>query len=130
MQTQCGGVMLARKVYVRLKPNCLAGFIVVMENEVLPWLRKQEGFMELITLAAPDGIEIQVLSVWDHEGSADDYANIGYPSGILNSLEPLLDGISYGRTFRVVSSSLGRSTLFRQSADGVDAGTAGTTASA
>lgn len=112
--------MLARKVYVRLKPNCLAGFIVVMENEVLPWLRKQEGFMELITLAAPDGIEIQVLSVWDHEGSAEDYADIGYPSGILSSLEPLLDGITYGRTFGVVSSTLAGSTLFGQSADAAD----------
>lgn len=113
--------MLARKVYVRLKPNCLEGFIAVMENEVLPWLRQQEGFMELITLAAPDGIEIQVLSVWHHEGRPEDYADIGYPSGILTSLEPLLDGITYGRTFGVVSSTLGRFTLLAHSADVVDA---------
>ena len=85
--------------------------------------------MELITLAAQDGIEIQVLSVWDHEGTAEDYAEIGYPSGILTSLEPLLDGITYGRTFGVVSSTLAGSTLFGRSADAVDGGRRGAAAS-
>ena len=100
--------MLARKVYVRLKPECLESFKLLMEKEVYPWLRRQDGFLELITLAAPDGAEIQVLSFWDEEGSAEDDPGLAYPEEILRSLEALLDGITYGRTFMVVSSTLQR----------------------
>jgi hypothetical protein len=49
--------MFARKVAARLKPNSLTEFTNLMEHEILPWLRKQEGFLDLITLAAPDGLE-------------------------------------------------------------------------
>src|SRR5271167_1897057 len=47
--------MLARKVSVRLKPNMLGTFASLIEREILPWLRKQEGFLDLIILALPDG---------------------------------------------------------------------------
>jgi hypothetical protein len=62
--------MFARKVAARLKPNSLPEFVDLMEREILPWLRKQEGFLDLITLAAPDGSEIATISFWDHEASA------------------------------------------------------------
>lgn len=99
--------MIARKVYVHLKPNCLEAFAEFMEKEILPWLRRQEGFLELMTLAAPDGMEIQVLSFWNHAGKAEDYNALDYPPDVLKTLEVLLDGITYGRTFAVVSSTLG-----------------------
>jgi hypothetical protein len=47
--------MFARKVSVLLKPNSLSEFTNLVEHEILPWLRKQEGFLDLIVLAAPDG---------------------------------------------------------------------------
>jgi len=46
--------MFARKVAARLKPNSLPEFTNLMSSEILPWLRTQDGFLDLITLAAPD----------------------------------------------------------------------------
>ena len=45
--------MFARHVAVKLRPGTLAEFIRVMDDEVLPWLRKQKGFLDTITLAVP-----------------------------------------------------------------------------
>ena len=97
--------MFARKVSVRLLPNSLPRFSTLMEGEILPWLRQQEGFLDLITLAAPDGSEVATISFWDQEGNAQLYNSSGYPQ-VLQVLEELLDGIPYVKTFEVVSSTI------------------------
>ena len=97
--------MLVRKVSVRLKPNALRQFTNLMETEILPWLRMQEGFLDLITLAATAGNEIQALSFWDHEGNAQAFDSSGFTT-VLKILEALLDGIPRVKTFEVVSSTL------------------------
>lgn len=97
--------MFVRKVSVRLKPNTLNQFTNLMESEILPWLRMQEGFRDLITLAAVGGNEIQALSFWNHEGNAQAFASDGYPTA-LKILEALLDGIPLIKTFKVVSSTV------------------------
>ena len=99
--------MFARKVAVRLKPNALDQFTNLLEGGILPWLRTQEGFLELITLADPDGTEVQVLSFWDLQDNAQAYNSSGYP-GVVKILETLLDGIPYVKTFEVVSSTIER----------------------
>ena len=93
--------MFARKVAARLKPNSLTEFTNLMEREILPWLRKQEGFRDLIILAAADGREVATISFWDHKTSAEAYNSGGYP-GALKILEKLLDGAPYVKTFDVV----------------------------
>ncbi len=105
--------MFARKVSVRLLPNSLQRFSTLMEGEILPWLRQQEGFLDLITLAAPDGSEVATISFWDHEGNAQLYSLSGYPQ-VLQVLEELLDGIPYVKTFEVVSSTCHTGALARQ----------------
>jgi hypothetical protein len=102
--------MFARKVAARLKPNALAEFVSLMEGEILPWLRGQEGFLDLITLAVPDGIEVATISFWDHEGDAQVYNSGAYPEG-LKILARLLDGDPYVKTFDVVSSTFQRVAL-------------------
>jgi hypothetical protein len=97
--------MFARKVSVCLKPDTLRIFIHLMERELLPWLRTQNGFLDLITLACPDAIEVQVISFWEGDGSAQ-VCSEGYPESVVRTLETLLDGISYGKTFEIVSSTL------------------------
>ncbi len=97
--------MFARKVSVRLKSNSLKQFVNLMEFEVLPWLRMQNGFLDLITLAAPDGDEVQVLSFWSHEGDAQAHFSSAYPAA-LKILEAVLGGVPYVKTFEVVSSTL------------------------
>jgi hypothetical protein len=96
--------MFARKVSVRLKPACLDKFTNLMEHEILPWLRKQKGFLDLITLVLPDGSEVATLSFWDHEDNAQIFNASGYPQ-VIEVLEEILDGKPYVKTFEVVSST-------------------------
>jgi heme-degrading monooxygenase HmoA len=97
--------MFVRKVSVRVKSNTVNEFAALMESEVVPWLRTQEGFLHLLTLAASDGCEFQVLSFWDHEANAQAYADGAYPTAV-KILGRLLDGIPYVRIFEVVGSTL------------------------
>jgi heme-degrading monooxygenase HmoA len=97
--------MFARKVAVRLKPGSLKEFVGIMEGEIVPWLRTQPGFLDLITLAAPDGSEVATISFWDEERNAQAYNSSGYPKA-LKILEELLDAKPYVKTFDVVSSTL------------------------
>jgi hypothetical protein len=98
-------IMFVRKVSVRLKSNALKQFTNLMESEILPWLRTQEGFSGLITLAVTGGTEIQALSFWDHERNAQAFNAGGYTT-VLKILEALLDGIPRVKTFELVTSTL------------------------
>jgi heme-degrading monooxygenase HmoA len=104
--------LVARKVSARLKPDSLAEFTNLMEREILPWLRTQEGFLDLITLAVPAAREVAIISFWDDKGSAQDYSARGYPEAV-KVLEKLLDGPPYVKTFDVVSSTFQQMSLVR-----------------
>ena len=97
--------MFARNVAVKLKPGTLAEFTRVMDNEILPWLRKQKGFLDTITLAVPGGREIVSISFWDQEKNALVYNSTGYPE-VLQILKKILAGTPQVKTFDVVSSTL------------------------
>lgn len=102
--------MVARKVAARLKPNSLTEFTNLMECAILPWLQKQEGFLDLITLAIPGGREVATISFWDHKGNVEAYNSSCYPE-VLKILAKLLDGTPYVKTFDVVSSTFQRVAL-------------------
>jgi len=106
--------MFARKVAALLKPNSLSEFTNLMKCEILPWLRKQEGFLDLITMAVPDSREVATISFWDHQGNAQAYNSTGYLE-MLKILEKLLDGVPYVKTFEVVDSTFQRVALARPS---------------
>jgi len=106
--------MFARKVSALLKPNSVSEFAKLMECEVLPWLRKQKGFLDLIILAVPDGSEVATISFWDQPASAEAYNISGYPE-VLEILEGFLDGCPYVKTFEVVSSTLQKAPAVRPS---------------
>ncbi len=105
--------MFARKVAARLKPNSITEFTNLIECEILPWLRKQEGFLDLITLAAPNGLEVATISFWDEQCNAQSYDATAYPEA-LKLLEKLLDGPPYVKVFDVVGSTFQRVTLTQQ----------------
>ena len=96
--------MFARKVAARLQANSLPKFIHIMEKEIVPWLRKQEGFRDLIVLAMPDGEEVATISFWDHERDAEAWASSGFPEAA-QILDSLIDVGPYVKTFDVVSST-------------------------
>jgi hypothetical protein len=102
--------LFARKVAARLKPNRLTEFTNLMECEILPWLRKQEGFRDLIVLGAPDGIEVAAISFWDHAANAQAYQASGYQEA-LEILATFLDGTPYVKTFEVLGSTFQRIAL-------------------
>ena len=102
--------MVARKVTARLKPNSLTEFTTLLEREILPWLRNQAGFLDLITLAVPNSGEVTTISFWDDKGNAQAYNSGGYPEAV-KILAKLLDGTPYVKTFDVVSSTFQRVAL-------------------
>jgi hypothetical protein len=105
--------MFARKVAARLKPNSIKEFTSLIECHILPWLREQEGFLDLITLVTPDGLEVATISFWDQKCSAQAYDASGYPQ-VLKILEKLLDAAPYVKMFEVVGSTFQRGALARR----------------
>jgi hypothetical protein len=99
--------MFARKVSACLKPNTLERFRQLMERELVPWLRAQEGFVDFIVLADADGREVQAISFWEHNADPE-ACSAAYSGGVLRNLEGLLDRIPVGKTFQIVSSTLDR----------------------
>ena len=102
--------MVARKVTARLKPNSLVEFTTLVEREILPWLRNQAGFLDLITLAVPNSREVTTISFWDDKANAQAYNSSGYPEAV-KILAKLLDGTPYVKTFDVVSPTFQRIAL-------------------
>ena len=106
--------MFARNVSLRLKPNCLNEFRRIFDVQVIPLLRKQPGFKDLITFAMTGGTDVVAISLWETKEHAEVYSTAGYPQ-VMKSLEPLLDGSPKLRVSDIVNST------FHQVADGVAA---------
>ena len=99
--------MFARKVAARLKPNSLQEFNNLMSSEILPWLRTQDGFLDLITLSTPDASEVATISFWKDHSHAHACDCTHHPQ-VLKILEDVLDSPPYVKTFDVVASTLHR----------------------
>jgi len=66
--------MFARSVSFHLKLGRAAEFAQLIDNDIIPVLRKQKGFQDEITFVAADGADAVGISVWDLKGNADTYA--------------------------------------------------------
>jgi heme-degrading monooxygenase HmoA len=102
--------MFTRHVIMELKPNATAEFAPVVESKVLPLLRKQKGFRDIITFLAPDRSEAIAISFWDTKEEAEAYDVSGYPE-VLKTLTSLVEG-----TPRVGVAELATSTLHKLAA--------------
>ena len=96
--------MFARNISIRLKPNSVAEFTQLIENEALPLLRKQKGFRDEITLVAPDGREAVGISLWDQKENADAYGRDAYP-GVLKALGKVVEGTPQVHIYEVCNST-------------------------
>ena len=83
--------MFARKLSIHLKPNTLDEFTKTVETDVVPLLRKQAGFQDEITFAAPGGTDVLAISLWDTQKSAENYDNNIYKD-VLNMLKSVIEG--------------------------------------
>ena len=96
--------MFARSISFRLKPNSIAAFTKLIEDETLPLLRKQKGFQDEITLFVPGGRDAVGISLWDQKESAEAYNSHGYPD-VLKALRNLVERTPQVRTYEVANST-------------------------
>jgi len=96
--------MFARRLSIRLKPNKLGEFIKTFEMNIIPLLREQEGFKDEITFAAPDGIEVLAITLWDRRANADTYGASVYKD-VLRMLGNVIAGTPEVATNEVMHST-------------------------
>jgi heme-degrading monooxygenase HmoA len=96
--------MFTRHVTMKLKANSAAEFNRIIENKVLPLLRKQKGFRDEIILIAPERLEAVGNSFWDTKEDAQAYNSTGYPE-LLKTLSTVVEGTPKVETFEVANST-------------------------
>jgi hypothetical protein len=96
--------MFARRVFMRLKPNSVGEFTQRLEMEVIPLLRKQNGFQDEITFVSPGGKEAFALSLWDRAEDAEAY-NRGPYAGVAKIMATVIEGSPRVETFDVANST-------------------------
>jgi hypothetical protein len=97
--------MFARNISVHLKANMLSDYTRTFEKDVLPLLRKQNGFKDEITLAGPGGVDVIAISLWENRKDADNYNTNAYPQ-VLKTLARFIEGTPQVHTFDVITSTL------------------------
>jgi heme-degrading monooxygenase HmoA len=96
--------MYTRNVSIKLKADGAKEFTRMLENEVIPVLRKQKGFKDEITLVAPERNEAVAISFWDKKENAEAYNREKYPE-ILKTLSRVVDGTPKVEAFEVANST-------------------------
>ena len=79
----------ARNVHFQIKNGKEREFAGLFEKDVLPMLRKQNGFLEEVTLVNPKGAH--AISLWDNRQNADAYQTGTYPQ-VLAKLTTVIEG--------------------------------------
>ena len=95
--------MFARLVTMKLKANSAEEFSRLIDNEILPLLRKQNGFRDEITFISRG--RALGISLWDTQEDAVAYKGTGYPE-VLKALSKVLKGRPTVETFEVANSTL------------------------
>jgi heme-degrading monooxygenase HmoA len=96
--------MFARRVYMHLKPNSVAEFTQRLEKDILPLLRKQNGFLDEITFVGQSGTEAFAISLWDKAENAEAYNRASYPE-VTKILATVVEGTPQVETFNVANST-------------------------
>ena len=90
---------------MKLKSNVTPEFNRVIENEILPLLRKQPGFRDEITFIAPERSEALAISLWETKENCETYNKTGYPE-VLKIVSKYVDGTPKVETFELFTSTL------------------------
>ena len=96
--------MYARNVRIKLKPNCAPEFTRILKKEIVPLLRKQEGFQDEMLFVAPQRNEAIAISFWDKQAHAEAYNHIAYLD-VLRMLSKVVEEMPIVETFDVASST-------------------------
>ena len=93
----------ARNVHFQIKSGKETEFSNLFEKEVLPILRKQNGFQQEVTLVNPKGASF--ISLWDNRQHAETYNTATYPQ-VLAKLTPMIMGTPTVETYETASTYL------------------------
>jgi hypothetical protein len=96
--------MYARNVSFHLKTNMLTDYTRAFDKDILPLLRKQNGFKDEITFASSNEIDVTAISLWDNKADAEKYNTNSYPE-VLKTLARFIEGTPKVQTSDVVSST-------------------------
>ncbi len=96
--------MYARTVAMQLKPDAAPEFIRTLEQDILPLLRKQDGFEDEITFVTPGGTKAVAISLWDRKESAEAYGRDTYPE-VLKGLTKVVEGTPQVHAYEVANST-------------------------
>jgi hypothetical protein len=97
--------MFSRTLSVQLQPNKFAEFTKTVETNILPLLRKQQGFRDELILCAPDNVDVLAISLWDTEKNAATYEGGTYKD-VLKIMESMTTGTPKVVIRDVISSTL------------------------
>ena len=97
--------MYTRNVTLKLKTNSTEEFKRLIENDILPLLRKQPGFRDEITFVAPERSEAVAISIWDTKENCENYNRNGYPE-VLKIVSKFVEGTPKVETFELSNSTL------------------------
>lgn len=92
--------MFARHVTMNLKPVVAREIRPMLENEVLPLLRRQKGFLEELLLVHPSKNEAIAISLWEEKQHAENFNRDVYPE-IVKILNKYVEGIPIVKDFEV-----------------------------
>ncbi|HZQ19609.1 MAG TPA: hypothetical protein VFA90_12875 [Terriglobales bacterium] len=96
--------MFARNVSIHLKSNMLSDYTRTFEKDILPLLRRQNGFRDEITFAGPDGVDVTAISLWENKTDAETYNTNTYPE-VLKTMARFIEGTPKVQTSDVVTST-------------------------
>lgn len=97
--------MFVRNVTIKLKANTAAEFGRLIENSILPVLRKQPGFRDEISFVAPERSEAIAISFWETKENCENYERTAYPD-LLKILDNIVDGTPKVETLVLATSTL------------------------
>jgi hypothetical protein len=96
--------MFARNVSIHLKSNMLSDYTRTFESDVLPLLRKQNGFKDEITFADAGEVNVTAISLWENKTDAEAYNTNTYPQ-VLKTMARFIEGTPKVQTSDVVNST-------------------------
>jgi len=97
--------MYCRHVTLQMKDNWITEFPRVIENEVLPLLRRQKGFLDEIFLCIPEKKEAVAISLWETKEHAEVYHREFYPE-VTKILNKYIEGTPMVKPFEVGFTTL------------------------
>jgi hypothetical protein len=96
--------MFARNVSIHLKSNMLTDYTRTFDKDVLPLLRKQNGFKDEITFAGPGGVDVTAISLWENKTDAEAYNINTYPQ-VVKMMARFIEGTPKVQTSDVINST-------------------------